>query len=127
MIICFPIHKDLGLKSPVHQHFGAAPVLMIIDSEEGSVRSFYNKDFNHLHGSCDPVKALGHEAVDVIIAGGIGGGALLRLRNEGIQVFKAEGVTVEENIVHFFDRGLPEFISGETCGAHENGGHCCDH
>ena len=38
-----------------------------------------------------------------------------------------QALTVEENIVHFFDRGLPEFISGETCGAHENGGHCCDH
>jgi predicted Fe-Mo cluster-binding NifX family protein len=127
MIICFPIHKDLGLKSPVHQHFGAAPVLMIIDSEEGSVKSFYNKDFNHLHGSCDPIKALGGEVVDVIIAGVIGGGALMRLRTEGIRVLKAEGVTVEDNIVHFFDRGLPEFISGETCSAHGNGGDCCSH
>jgi len=125
MIICFPIHKDLGLKSPVHQHFGAACVLMIIDSEEESVRSFYNKDFNHLHGSCDPIKALGGEAVDVVIAGGIGGGALIRLRTEGIRVFKAEGVTVEDNIVYFFDRGLPEFISGETCSSHEKGGDCC--
>ena len=115
MIICFPIHKDLGLRSPVHQHFGAAPVIMIVDTEEGSMRSFYNKDFNHLHGSCDPFKALGEETVDLIIAGGIGGGALIKLRGAGIRVFKAEGATIEENITYFFDRGLPEFVADETC------------
>ena len=125
MKICFPIHKDLGLRSPVHQHFGAAPVIMVIDTEEGSMRSFYNKDFNHLHGSCDPFKALGGESVDLIIAWSIGGGALIKLRCAGIRVFKAEGATIEDNITYFFDRGLPEFLSDDHCDAHDSGGACC--
>ena len=127
MILCFPVHRDLGLKSPVHHHFGAAPEFVIIDSEEGSMKSFYNKDFNHLHGKCDPFRALGGEAVDVIIAGSIGDGALMKLTNSGIRVFKADGVTIEENIVNFFDKGLPEFVAGGTCSAHESGGNCCGH
>jgi len=125
MKICFPIHKDLGLRSPVHQHFGAAPVIMVIDTEEGSMRSFYNKDFNHLHGSCDPLKALGGEYVDLIITASIGAEALIKLRCAGIRVFKAEGAIIEDNITYFFDRGLPEFVADESCDAHNSGGNCC--
>ncbi len=125
MKICFPIHKDLGLRSPVHQHFGAAPVIMIVDTEEGSMRSFYNRDFNHLHGLCDPFKALGGESVDIIIAGGIGEGPLIKLRAAGIRVFKTEGITIEENITHFLDHGLPEFVSNDTCSGHNSDGNCC--
>lgn len=98
---------------------------MIVDTEDGSMRSFYNKDFNHLHGSCDPFKALGCECVDIVIAGGIGGGALIKLRAAGVRVFKAEGPTIEENITHFFDRGLPEFFPNNTCNSHSSGGNCC--
>ena len=127
MKICFPIYKDLGLRSPLHQHFGAAPVIMIVDTEEGSMRSFYNRDFNHLHGSCDPFRALGGESADLIIARGMGEGALIKLRSAGIRVFKAEGATIKENIAHFLDRGLPEFLSEGTCSDHGSGGSCCRH
>ena len=125
MNICFPVYKDLGLRSPVHQHFGAAPVIMIVDTDEGSMRSFYNRDLNHIHGQCDPLRALGGEPVDLIVTGSIGHGPLSRLQNAGIRVLKSEGPTVEDNIILFFDKGLPEFITGETCSEHEGGGNCC--
>ena len=33
MKICFPVEKDEGIESQVYNHFGSAPVFIMVDTE----------------------------------------------------------------------------------------------
>ena len=59
MKICFPVAKDKGLDSPVFTHFGSAPMFLLVDAEQRSVAEVVNRDRNHQHGACRPLRALG--------------------------------------------------------------------
>ena len=48
-----------------------------------------NHDEHHVHGACNPLKALAGRAVDAVIVGGIGAGAVRGLRQAGIAVFRS--------------------------------------
>ena len=61
---------------------------------------------------------------DVIIVGGIGGGAITGLNRMGIQVVKAGKGTIQENIDLFQSGSLSEMTMAHTCGGHSGG---CGH
>lgn len=123
MKICFPVENSTGLESPVYGHFGSAPAFVIVDSENNEIKAVQNSNQHHAHGMCQPLKALGGEQVDAIVVGGIGAGALNRLKAMGIAVFQASARTVKENMSLFGEGKLPE--TNATCGHHHGGG--CDH
>ena len=72
MKICFPVAKNKGLDSRVFNHFGSAPMFLLVDAEQRSVTEEVNRDVNHQHGACRPLRALGGQEVDAIVVGGIG-------------------------------------------------------
>lgn len=122
MKICFPVQRNEGLESRVYEHFGTAPIFVVVDSDTGDISAISNRDMQHAHGACNPVGALAGERVDGVIVGGIGGGALMKLNTVGIDVYGAEARTVQENLMLYNAGGLQKFQSARTCSGH--GGRC---
>ncbi len=134
MKICFPVQNDQGLDSKVFGHFGSAPQFVVVDSETREVGQVINRDLNHQHGSCSPLKALGGQQVDAIVVGGIGGGALMGLRRAGMKVYQASAARVVDNLDLLANNQLNEIGDDMVCSSHGHGqgqghghGHGHDH
>jgi len=124
MKIAFPVQENKGFESSVYGHFGSAPIFVVIDTEGGDIGAVENIDFQHQHGQCQPLKALGGAIVDAIVVGGIGAGALQKLQVGGIKVFRAVDGSVDENLELIKSGKLPEFVMNMTCAGHSQGGGC---
>ena len=124
MKICFPVESDKGLNSEIFGHFGSAPLFVVFDTETKSVHTINNQDLGHVHGMCNPLKALNGKRVDHIIVGGIGAGAINKLNEMGIKVYKASAGSIQENIGLFENHTLPEMTVQQACSGHIGG---CGH
>lgn len=118
MKVCIPIKEDKGLESIAFNHFGTSPFFLIYDLQNEEIKVIQNKDAEHAHGMCQPMKALGGEAVDTILVGGIGAGALNKLNSQGIKVFKVSNATVSQNIQLLKKNELIEFSLNNSCNHH---------
>lgn len=124
MKIAFPIQEAQGLESLVYNHFGSARFFVIVDAESGEFETVGNQDLHHRHGMCQPLAALNGRAVDAVVVGGIGAGALMKLNSAGVRVFRALEGTVSENLKVIREGKLPEFGQQDTCVGHHGGGGC---
>jgi len=124
MKIAFPVQEDHGIDSRVYNHFGSAGTFLVINSETNEEKVVKNADFNHIHGQCQPLSALNGAVVDAVVVGGIGRGALRKLRKAGIQVFRAGKGTVAENLKRFKKGQLSEFAMDQICTGHGQDGGC---
>jgi predicted Fe-Mo cluster-binding NifX family protein len=124
MKLCIPVAEDQALNSTVYGHFGSAPLFLLVDSETLAVEPLNNRDEHHVHGACNPLKALAGRAVDAVIVGGIGAGAIRGLRQAGIAVYQCLPVTIAEAVVQFKAGTLPELDAQHACGGHAAGGSC---
>jgi predicted Fe-Mo cluster-binding NifX family protein len=124
MKVCIPVAEYRGLESLVYGHFGSAPVFALVDSETMAVEALGNRDEGHVHGQCSPVKALAGARPEAVVVGGIGGGALMGLRQAGIKVYQATGGTVAEVVTLLQKGGLKEVAPGQTCAGHSHGSGC---
>jgi predicted Fe-Mo cluster-binding NifX family protein len=120
--LCFPVKEIADLDSEVYGHFGSAPAFIVFDSDSKEITAINNTDRHHAHGMCNPIGALEGHQVDAVVVGGIGGGALMKLSGAGIDVYKAMGETVRENIEFLSSNKLPQFQPGHVCGGHS--GEC---
>ena len=124
MNICIPITRDNGLQSPVSPHFGSAPIFMIVDTENGSCQAIANRNLHHhAHGMCQPLEQLAGQSVDAMVVGGIGMGALGKLKAASIRVFFSEHPTVEKTVAAFQAGRLREVAPATACAHHGNGPH----
>ena len=124
MNICFPVTKDEGMSSPVYNHFGSAPLFLVVDTESKTITAINNEDQHHKHGACNPTKALDGHLVDAIVVAGIGSGALVKLNAMGIRVHRAAAQTVMENLQLFLSGQLGPMTLDRTCIGHSPGGGC---
>jgi predicted Fe-Mo cluster-binding NifX family protein len=124
MKICFPVQTDEGLESIVYNHFGSAPTFVVVDTKAKEVHTVDNGNLHHDHGSCSPIQALGGESVDVLVVGGIGGGALMKLNAMGVKVFEAGARTIKDNVMLLAEGKLNEMSLEFSCKAHGGGGDC---
>lgn len=124
MRIAFPVQDDIGIDSVVYNHFGSAPVFLIVDPETSAVASVSNRDQQHAHGACNPMRALDGQRVDAVVVGGIGAGALAGLNRMGIQVHRSLAATVRENLTLFGAGGLAVIGIQGTCAGHATDGGC---
>ncbi len=124
MKICFPVQKNEGLSSVVYGHFGSAPMFLIYDTDTSTIAAVDNRDAHHVHGACNPLKALDNQKVDAVVVGGIGAGALTKLNQLGIRVHRAEAETIEGNMSILNARSLPELTVQGCCGGHSHSGRC---
>jgi len=123
MTICIPITRDDGIQSPVSLHFGSAPIFMVVDTESGTCRAIANGNLHHDHGMCRPLAQLAGESVDAIVVGGIGIGALGKLKAGNIRVYFSEHPTVEETVAAFKTGTLKEVTPAMACAHHGNEPH----
>jgi len=124
MKICFPVSKVNGMESEVYGHFGSAPAFLVIETDSNTIKTINNRDQHHVHGACNPMKALNNQKIDAIVVGGIGTGALSRLNQLGIKVFQAQAITIKENIAILKNQNLPEFSALHCCSGHGQIGGC---
>ncbi|MCI5620725.1 MAG: FKBP-type peptidyl-prolyl cis-trans isomerase [Lachnospiraceae bacterium] len=107
----------------VFQHFGKTEAFMVYEIEDGNL---VNSEILPSNGAGHGALAglLAEHAIDVLICGGIGAGALSALADCGIEVCAgAQGDT--EDVLEAYMNG--ELVSaGATCDHHEEG-HICGH
>jgi predicted Fe-Mo cluster-binding NifX family protein len=121
MKICFPVEQDKGFASEVFGHFGSAPVFVVFDTETKVINTINNQNLGHEHGMCSPLKALDGNIVDAIVVGGIGAGAIRKLNDMGIKVYRAVQGTVQTNIEVFKNNKQSEILVEHGCGGHSGG------
>jgi len=118
------VQHDEGVESKVYNHFGSAPLFVVVDSETNSMAVIKNSDQHHAHRACNPIKAIDNQKIDAIVVGGIGSGALSRLNQLGIRVYRASQPTIQKNIELFNSKQLSEYALQSCCGGHDRGGTC---
>ena len=124
MKIAFPSQENNGIESRVYGHFGSARYFVLVDTEEDSTEIIENPDRDHLHGHCQPMKALDGRRVDAVIVGGIGGGALRKLLLEGIKAYRAAEGSVQDNLELLTSGKLTVFTPDQTFAGHAIGDSC---
>ena len=115
MKIAFPAQEDAGLDSPVFGHFGSAQYFILVDTDADTVTAVENPERVHLHGQCQPLKALAGNPVDAVATGGIGGGALRKLNQAGVRVLRSVEGSVADNLELVKSGKLEEFSPFNTC------------
>ncbi|MDI9613650.1 MAG: NifB/NifX family molybdenum-iron cluster-binding protein [Acidobacteriota bacterium] len=121
MKVGFPIETDNGMDSKVYGHFGSAPAFLIVDTELDQATTVGGSSEHKEHGACNPVKTLGGNLPDALVTGGIGMGAIMRLGEMGVKIYRAAAPTVGENLALLKQNGLQEFSANDTCKGHEGG------
>ncbi len=130
MKICIPVTQDLGLDSPVCEHFGSTPMFLVVDTDDGVTESLPNKNTHHNHGGCTPLASLQGVALDAIAVGGIGRGAIMKLQAAGLKVFLTRFPTVRETVDALTNGLLSEVDPSQACAHHGHGhgqGQGCGH
>ncbi len=112
----------------VFQHFGRTPAFKVYEIDNGAVASsevVYTNGTGHgaLAGFLENIGA------EVMICGGIGGGAIAAMNGSGIKVYAGAGGSADEAVNAYIAGTLPE-IGDATCDHHDHeghGGHGCGH
>ncbi len=121
MKVGFAVQGNDGVESRVYDHFGSAPAFIIVDTERKDVLTVNNKDLHQVHGACNPIMALDGKSVEAMVVGGIGAGALTKLKALGIKVYGAAALTVKENLALLNENKLQELSVNNSCRAHQGG------
>ena len=109
----------------IFQHFGHTEYFKIYDIENEEIVSSQVVSTNgNGHGAL--AGFLSENGVDVLVCGGIGGGAQMALRNAGIQLFG--GVSGEaDEVVKALLSGSLVYNPAVRCTHHDHDGHSCGH
>lgn len=125
MKVCMPVSRNEGVASKLYDHFGSAPVFLIVDTETLSVEVVSNQDKTHRHGRCNPVGSISGKEVDAVIVAGIGGRALERINGEGIVVYRSGQISVGDAISLLSEGRLPEMLPEDQCLGHSSSAYGC--
>ncbi len=115
MRICIPVETDEGLKAKVNAHFGSAPYFAVYDTEKETVESVNNSNQHHMHGMCQPMGVLDDKNIGVVICGGMGARAVMKLNEGGIKAYRAIAGTVAEVINKYKEGSLQEMTPETAC------------
>ena len=118
----------------IYQHFGHTQQFKIYEAENGTILSSQVVDTNGSgHGALAGV--LSALNVEVLICGGIGGGAQMALAQAGIRLYGGVSGDADDAVADFLAGNLrfnPQVRcnhhdhhgEGHSCGDHHCGGHC---
>jgi predicted Fe-Mo cluster-binding NifX family protein len=107
----------------VFQHFGQSRTFTIFTAESGEITKKVTLDAGE-SGHSALAGLLKNLAIDVVICGGIGGGARQMLASAGIQLVSGVTGSVDKAVEAFLKGELKD--QGETCDHHDHEhGHDC--
>lgn len=124
MRIGFPVAYNLGLESGVHEHFGSAPLFLVVDTETLDFRALSGRN-GRRNGDCDSVSGMIAQECDGVAVGGIGSGALDHLVRAGVRVFQAPGLRIADAIALLRSDRLPELDPDAVCNGHNGSDMDC--
>ena len=120
----------------IFQHFGHTQQFKVYDVQDGKVVATGVVDTNGQgHGAL--ANFLFNGGVDVLICGGIGGGAINALANAGIDLYPGIDGSADMAVMQYLAGVLPkrtdvrcshhdhEHGEGHDCGSHHEDGHSC--
>ena len=119
MKICIPTETNKGKEAVVYGHFGSAPFFTIYDTDNGFVEIITNANQHHAHGMCQPMAALAGKSVNAVVTGGAGAGAIQKLNQGGIKVYRAISGTVADVAASFSEGKLEELSVENACVNHD--------
>jgi predicted Fe-Mo cluster-binding NifX family protein len=119
MRICIPTETNKGKEAVIFGHFGSAPFFTIYDTDNGSVEIIANANQHHTHGMCQPMAALEGKNVNAVVTGGAGAGAIQKLNQGGIRVYRAIVGTVADVAAQFAKGDLEEMSVQNSCAHHD--------
>ena len=109
----------------IFQHFGHTEYFKIYDIENEEIVSSQVVSTNGSgHGAL--AGFLSDNNVDVLVCGGIGGGAQMALRNAGIQLFGGVAGNADEAVKALLSGSLA-YNPAVRCAHHDHGEHSCGH
>ena len=110
----------------IFQHFGKTEFFKVYDVEDGKVVSSEVIGSNGTgHGALAGL--LAEQAVDVLICGGIGGGAQMALAEAGIRLYAGCSGDADQRVAELL-AGTLVSADGATCDHHHGEHHDCgDH
>ena len=109
----------------IFQHFGHTEFFKIYDIEEGKITASQVVSTNgNGHGAL--AGFLAENNVDVLICGGIGGGAQMALMHAGIQLFGGVSGDANEAVNNLLN-GILAYDPNARCTHHDHSGHDCSH
>lgn len=112
----------------VDSHFGHCEYFTVFTIDNKEIK---NKEVVESPQECgcksNIAETLKEKGVEIMLAGGIGGGAINVLNYHGINVLRGCDGDINDLIKEFMNGELVD--SGETCGHHEHHGegHQCEH
>jgi predicted Fe-Mo cluster-binding NifX family protein len=118
MRICLPVEENKGIESQLCPHFGSAPLWLIVDTDSLECKPVLNTNAHHSHGMCQPLAILGGEKFDGIVVGGIGMGALNKLKSANIKVYKSAFPSIKETLSAYKNGKLLEVDPNQACSGH---------
>ena len=124
MKVCIPVTADKGLESPVSEHFGKAPLHIVIESNSMEWE-FVKKEGDcdaDSHGHCLPATLLLEMGVEVVLCKGIGRGAMAKLLSHDIAVHRTEEATALKSLENWLDQLLPFVSEKDLCPGHHHKG-----
>lgn len=108
----------------IFQHFGHTEIMKIYEVENGNITNTALLSTNGQgHGAL--AGFLVQNFVDVLICGGIGGGAVNALSNAGIVLISGAQGDADAAVKSYLDGTL--ISAGTTCGNHGEGHSCGQH
>ena len=119
MKICIPTETNKGKEAVVYGHFGSAPFFTIYDTVSDSVEVITNANQHHSHGMCQPMASLEGKGVNAVVTGGAGAGAVQKLNQGGIRVYRAISGTVADVVAQFTGGTLEEISVQNSCSHHD--------
>lgn len=109
----------------VFQHFGHTEFFKIFNIENNEIESSAILNANgYGHGAL--AQFLKMNSVDVLICGGIGGGAQTALANAGIKLFGGVSGDADKAAADYL-KGELQFNADVHCNHHSDGHNCSDH
>ncbi|MDR5656567.1 NifB/NifX family molybdenum-iron cluster-binding protein [Halodesulfurarchaeum sp. HSR-GB] len=125
MRVALPSTNRDERSAPVATHFGRTAVFTVVDTETEEIE-FLEHEGGHGPNSSPPPVTIANADVDVVVAGDIGRGAVSRLQDAGIEVFRGAEGTVEEALAQWEAGELEAVDPGDVHG-HDHGDHDHEH
>jgi predicted Fe-Mo cluster-binding NifX family protein len=108
-------------------HFGRSNAIFLADVDVSTRKVDRPRTIDRQATGCDSLPGwLADLAVNTVVAGGIGAGAIAGLAERGILVSAGHtGTTPDEVLASFFNR--PEGDADAACSSHDHESHHCRH